>query len=218
MKIAIIPARGGSKRIPRKNLRPFAGKPILGYSIEAARTAGLFDRILVSTDSDEIAGVAREFGAETPFLRPAELSDDHTATSPVVDHAIRWVVEHDGPVETACCIYATAPFLRVEDLREADRRLAEGGFDFVFPVTTFPSSIFRALRRTGERLEMFWPEHGAARSQDLEEAYHDAGQFYFGTAEAFGRYPVIFAARCAPVVLPRHLVHDLDTEEDWQRA
>lgn len=219
MRLAVIPARGGSKRIPRKNIRDFAGKPIIAWSIEAARDSGCFDRVLVSTDDAEIAAVARRFGAETPFDRPAELADDHTPTIPVIAHAVRWQEAQGDAVEAACCIYATAPFCRAEDLREGRRLLEAGGADYVFPVAGFGFPIQRAARINADgHVEMFQPEHAATRSQDLEPAYHDAGQWYWGTRAAWLEGRPIFAPASRAVVLPASRVQDIDTPEDWARA
>jgi len=219
VRLAVIPARGGSKRIPRKNVRPFAGKPIIAYSIDAARSSGLFDDVIVSTDDDAIAAVARAYGARTPFVRPAALSDDHTGTNTVVRHAIGWFREHGGLPEQVCCIYATAPFLQPRYLREGLDRLVASGKSFAFSVTSFAFPIQRALRIGADGcVEPIWPENVARRSQDLEEAFHDAGQFYWGTARAFLDDVVLYSNASVPVVLPRHLVQDIDTEEDWTRA
>lgn len=219
MKVAVIPARGGSKRIPRKNIRLFAGKPIIAYSIRAALESGCFDRVIVSTDDPEIASVAREWGAETPFLRPASIADDQTGTNAVVKHALGWLIEHGVPAEFVCCIYATAPFVRVGYLKEGLARLLASGCSYSFSVTSFTFPIQRAVRITPDgSVEAIWPENIFRRSQDLEEAYHDAGQFYWGTAEAFLNDVVIFSKDSVPVVLPRHLVQDIDTFEDWRRA
>jgi pseudaminic acid cytidylyltransferase len=220
MKIAIIPARGGSKRIPRKNIRPFAGKPLIAYSIEAARQSGLFDRIIVTTDDEEIAEVARQFGAETPFVRPPELANDYATTVPVIKHAIEWVEQNVGKVDLACCIYATAPFIQASALRAAhDMLLAQQVSGYVFTATTFPFPIQRAFRRKPDGLvEMFHPENYNTRSQDLEEAFQDAGQFYWGSAAAYLSDKIFFSPDSAVYVLPRHMVQDIDTPEDWQRA
>ncbi|MBB5022061.1 pseudaminic acid cytidylyltransferase [Desulfurispira natronophila] len=219
MNIAIIPARGGSKRIPRKNIRTFHGKPIIGWSIELALASKLFEQVIVSTDCPDIAAVAREFGAEVPFMRPAELSDDHTGTAPVVAHAIQWLADQGQPCTHACCIYATAPFLRQQYLQEGLRALQQDSTKhFAFSVTSFAFPIFRALKIENRQLGMLWPEHAQTRSQDLPEAYHDAGQFYWGIAQAWQEQLPLFASHSAPVILPRHLVQDIDTLEDWQRA
>jgi N-acylneuraminate cytidylyltransferase len=219
VRLAVIPARGGSKRIARKNVRPFAGKPIITYSIDAARSSGLFDDVIVSTDDDEIASVARAHGARTPFVRPAALSDDHTGTNAVVRHAIGWFGEHGAMPEHVCCIYATAPFVQPRYLREGLERLVASGRSFAFSVTSFAFPIQRALRIDADGcVEPIWPENVARRSQDLEEAFHDAGQFYWGTARAFLDDVVLYSNASVPVVLPRHLVQDIDTEEDWVRA
>lgn len=219
MNVAIIPARGGSKRIPRKNIKPFAGKPIIGYSIEAAQNCGLFDRILVSTDDEEIAAVAQGFGAEVPFLRPKTLADDFTGTNAVVKHAINWLSGEGHEVRFACCIYATAPFLQATYLAEGYGKLAHSDYSFAFSVTGFRFPIQRALRITPDGgVEAIFPEHIFTRSQDLEEAYHDAGQFYWGRSEAFLNDSVLFSPTSLPILLPRHLVQDIDTPQDWEEA
>lgn len=219
MKLAVIPARGGSKRIPRKNIRPFCGKPMIAWSIEAALISGCFDRVIVSTDDPEIADVARQFGAEAPFVRPAELADDHTPTIPVISHAVNWVQSQSERPETVCCIYATAPMLQAEDLRQGLVLLEAQQCDYVFPVTIYPFPIQRAVRiTTAGRVQMFYPENFGTRSQDLEPAYHDAGQFYWGRANAWLSSRPIFSPLALPLILPGHRVQDIDTADDWQRA
>jgi N-acylneuraminate cytidylyltransferase len=219
MRIAIIPARGGSKRILRKNIKKFAGKPMITRSILAAQESGLFDHIVVSTDDEEIAEVSMSVGADVPFLRPRELADDYVATRPVVNHAILEVTKLYGSPVFVCCIYATAPFMRASDLQEGLRLLVTHQADFAFTVTSFAYPIQRALRLMPTRgLTMFYPEYKESRSQDLEDAYHDAGQFYWGTAEAFLANRSSFSESSVPIILPRHRVHDIDTEEDWRRA
>jgi pseudaminic acid cytidylyltransferase len=220
MRIAIIPARGGSKRIPRKNIKMFCGKPMIAWSIEAALESGCFDQVLVSTDDQEIAEVAQKYGAVAPFERPPELSDDHTGTISVIRHAVGWVNERDEvQVEQACCLYATAPFVRACDIQEGLSVLMGTGSDFAFSVTSYAFPIQRAIRRTPEgRVAMFNPQHFNTRSQDLEEAYHDAGQFYWGHADAWLHSKTIFGQDSAPVLLPRYRVQDIDTPEDWERA
>jgi len=219
VKVAVIPARGGSRRIPRKNIRPFAGKPIIAYSIEAALASGLFDQVIVSTDDQEIAEVALRHGAGVPFLRPQELADEFSGTNAVVKHAIRWLEERGEAVSFACCIYATAPFLQAEFLKDGFQRLAASDKSFAFSVTSFPFPIQRALRITADgSVDAVNPAHIFSRSQDLEEGFHDAAQFYWGRAEAFLSDAVIFSPASLPIVLPRHMVQDIDTPEDWQRA
>ena len=219
MKVAVIPARGGSKRIPHKNIRPFCGRPVIGYSISAAQSSGCFDRILVSTDDDNIADVARAEGAEVPFRRPASLSDDHCGTIPVVAHAINWLAEHVQRPAYVCCIYATAPFVRAEDIDAGLRQLRERGGDYCFAVTRYASPIQRAFRLDADgRVNMFSPEYFESRSQDLEPAYHDAAQFYWGTAEAWLDGRPIFSDSAISVVLPHYRVQDIDSEDDWARA
>lgn len=219
MKLAIIPARGGSKRIPRKNIKPFCGKPMIAWSIEAALASGCFDRVIVSTDDAEIADVARAHGAEVPFMRPPELSDDHTGTIPVVAHAVGWIGQHVGPVEFACCLYATAPFVQAQDLRQGLEVLQHSGAQYAFSVTSYAFPIQRAIRiRADDRVEMLNPEHFNTRSQDLEEVFHDAGQFYWGLSNAWLNHLKIFGHDSVPVRLPRERVQDIDNVEDWTVA
>ena len=219
MNIGIIPARGGSKRIPRKNIKPFAGKPIMAWVIETALRSGLFDRLIVSTDDKEVADVAIEYGAEVPFLRPAELSDDHTGIIEVVQHAIGWLTNEDVEVEHVCCMLATAPFLQAGVLSRALAELVDSQASYAFSVTDFPFPIQRAVRiDSAGRVEAMWPENIARRSQDLEEAFHDAGQFYWGTRRAFEQGEPIFSSGSVPIRLPRYQVQDIDTPEDWKLA
>lgn len=220
MNIAVIPARGGSKRIPRKNILPFHGKPMIAWPIGVALDSRLFDAVVVSTEDDEIASVATACGAEVPFRRPAELANDHAPTMSVVRHAVEWWQTNRGTVKYVCCIYATAPFLNAADLERGLRALeADSELEFVFAVTRFPFPIFRALRLDSDgHTSMFWPEHELTRSQDLPEAWHDAGQFYLGTADAWRSRERLFSARSVGVPLPRHRVQDIDTPEDWARA
>ncbi|CAI1560850.1 pseudaminic acid cytidylyltransferase [Serratia fonticola] len=219
MKIAIIPARGGSKRIPRKNIKEFCGKPMIAYSIEAALESGLFERIIVSTDDDEIAGVANEYGAEAPFVRPEHLSNDHCGTVPVIKHAAEWLISQGEKPESICCIYATAPFLNKEDLVLGYERLCTTECDYAFSATSFPYPIQRALSIDSDmRVSMFNPELFYVRSQELCEAWHDAGQFYWGTCDAWINEKPVFNSDARAVLLPRHRVQDIDTMEDWTLA
>lgn len=219
MNVAIIPARGGSKRIPKKNIRPFCGKPMIAYSIEAARESGLFERIIVSTDSQGISEVALQFGAEVPYVRPDEISGDRASTDEVVLHALQWFSAQGTDVEYACCLYATAPFVQPCYLQDGLKKLMQSGGTSAISVTTFPFPIFRGLRISDAgKLQMFWPEHKMTRSQDLPEAYHDAGQFYWVNVERYLKTPHLYAEDAVPVVLPRHLVQDIDDYEDWARA
>ena len=220
MRVAIIPARGGSKRIPGKNIKLFCGKPIIAFSIDAALQSGVVDRVIVSTDDENIARVAQDWGAEVPFVRPAEISDDFTPTIPVVKNAIEWVMKNWGKVAEVCCIYATAPFVTPGDIREAYARLKhENVQGYVFTSTTFPFPIQRAFRvKADGYCEMFHPELYNTRSQDLEEAYQDAGQFYWGKAESYLKGIEFFSNFSMPYVIPRYRVQDIDTAEDWARA
>lgn len=216
MRLAVIPARGGSKRIPRKNIKQFGGKPMIAWSIEAALNSGCFDRVVVSTDDGEIAQVARTYGAEVPFMRPPELSDDHTGTIPVIAHATEWQVNNGKSPNQVCCIYATAPFLQVQDLQLGLAKLQSTRAEYVFSVTNYAFPIHRAIRiRLDQRIEMFYPDKFNERSQDLEEAWHDAGQFYWGQAAAWLAHKPLFTPQATFVSLPRHRVQDIDTPDDW---
>ena len=219
MRLCVIPARGGSKRIPRKNIKEFFGQPIISYSIKVAIASKLFDRVIVSTDDAEISKVAKSFGAEVPFLRPRELSDDYVGTIPVIKHAIEWFDSIGQPPSEVCCIYAAAPFVQVDAVRNAYKQMRHENVDYCFSITSFAFPIQRALKLTPEkRINMFYPDFFEKRSQDLVEAYHDAGQFYWGKAEAFKLQQPLFSSAASPYILPRHLVQDIDTKEDWKRA
>jgi len=219
MNVAIIPARGGSKRIPKKNVKIFHGRPMIEWPIKEALASGVFDKVVVSTDSQEIADVARVAGAEVPFMRPPELSDDYTPTAPVIVHALEFLQQQNIEVEYACCIYATTPFIRKEFLRLGVDKLQEHGASSAVSVTSFPFPIYRALKFTEAGfLQWCWPEYEMTRSQDLPEAYHDAGQFYWLDCKHFMEVQRLYNDDTVPVVLPRHLVQDLDTLEDWCRA
>lgn len=200
-------------------MKPFAGKPMIAHSIAAAHQSGCFEAIVVSTDDEEIARVATEYGAEVPFKRPAELADDHTGTIEVIQHAVTRFAE-DGVAPThVCCVYATAPLLAPQSLREGLDKLTSTGMSYAVSVAAFPAPIQRALRiREDGALEPIWPENVSVRSQDLESTYHDAGQFYWGTAAAWAAGEPLHSSRSVPVVLPAHRVQDIDTPEDWLMA
>ncbi|MBV1788874.1 pseudaminic acid cytidylyltransferase [Marinobacterium sp. D7] len=216
--VAIIPARGGSKRIPRKNIRDFAGQPVIAYSIKAAQESGVCDRVIVSTDDDEIADVARSFGAEIPFIRPPSLADDHTGTGAVVEHAVRWLTERGADPEFVCCIYATAPLISAERLSAAFKLLeAQPDMLHAFSVGRFSYPVHRGLLRDGDGVRMLYPEHLMTRSQDLPEVLHDAGQFYWSRLGQKPNVPM-FGPLSIPILLPDWQVKDIDTEEDWRHA
>jgi len=218
MNVCVIPARGGSKRIHKKNIKDFLGKPIIAYSIEAALKSKLFDKVIVSTDDENIAKVAKDYGAEVPFIRPEKLSDDYTSTNSVIKHAINWLLEQDIEINYVCCIYATAPFVEVTYLKQGLELLSDSNQLFAFSMTSFSFPIQRAIKINNNKISMFYPEHTLTRSQDLDEAYHDAGQFYWGKSQAFLDEISMFSEDSIPVVLPRYLVQDIDTLEDWKRA
>ena len=219
MNIAVIPARGGSKRIPGKNIKLFLGKPIIAYSIEMALKCGIFDRVIVTTDSEEIARVARKYGAETPFMRPEDISGDFASTASVINHAIRWLIDQGDLVKYVCCIYATAPFIQSSYLIKGYQEMVNHKCAVCYSVTSFPFSVFRALKVNEKGcLEMIWPNFEMSRSQDLPDAYHDAGQFYWIDCKAFLKTPRLYSDDSRPVFLPRNLVQDIDTTEDWTDA
>jgi len=219
MNVAIIPARGGSKRIPRKNIRDFAGKPMIAYAIDIARKSDLFDRILVSTDDDEIAKIAGCLGAEVPFRRPNSLADDLTPTVPVIAHAIETCRELGWTIDRVCCIYPAVPFMQASDLEAALAMLQQNdNVDYVFPVTAFPSAIQRALRQLPDgRLQPISAQNTQIRTQDLEVAYYDAGQFYWGRANSWLAGKILHENGTG-LVIPNWRVIDIDTDEDWTRA
>lgn len=219
MKLCVIPARGGSIRIPRKNIKEFCGKPMIAYSIECALKSDLFDQVVVSTDDKEIATLAEAYGATVPFIRPAELAHDHAGTIPVIAHAIKWFEAMGQMPSVVCCIYATAPFVQSEDLKQGLETLESGSWEYVFSATSFGFPIFRGFKRLEDgSVEMFYPEYFETRSQDLPEAYHDAGQFYWGRAGAWKAGKRFFECWSSTVMLPRWRVQDIDYPEDWDRA
>lgn len=217
--IAIIPARGGSKRIPKKNIKDFHGLPIISYSIKVALDSKLFDKVIVSTDDIEIANIAREYGAEVPFLRPSELSGDFIGTQAVVEHTIKYFEEKNQKFNYICTIYATAPFLETKYLIKGYESLKNSNALNAFSATSMPFPIQRTfkLNKNG-RCEMFQPEHYFSRSQDLEESYQDAGQFYWNKNTIKESSEILFGKDSIPIILPRYLVQDIDTQEDWIRA
>jgi pseudaminic acid cytidylyltransferase len=216
--IAIIPARGGSKRIPRKNIKDFYGKPLIAYSIETALKSKIFSKVVVTTDDDEIANVATKYGAIVPFIRPKELSDDFTGTGAVIEHTVSWLQEHGEVFDFICTICATAPLLQKEYLQKGYELIKNSDAKMVFSATSMPFPIQRTFKLTKDgRCEMFTPEYFTSRSQDLEVAYQDAGQFYFENPNKnFNDIP--FGKDSIPLILPRYLVQDIDTLEDWERA
>jgi len=219
MRLAVIPARGGSKRIPRKNIKEFCGKPMIAWAIEAAMDSKCFDKVIVSTDDIEIAEVANQYGASTPFLRPSELSDDHTGTVAVIRHAVEWFNNQGIHPEQVCCIYATAPFITSERIAQGLSILLDSNCDYTFSVTSYDFPVQRAIKITEDnRISMLQPEHLNTRSQDLIEAYHDAGQFYWGLARAWLEERVLFGKGSTPILIPRHQTQDIDTLEDWIQA
>ena len=219
--IAIIPARGGSKRIPRKNIKLFYGKPLIAYSIEVALMSNLFDKVIVTTDDDEIASISRKYGADVPFLRPKKLADDFVTATEAVEYTVEYLESKGLSYDYICTIYATAPLLDVKYLKEGYQKLKNSNAVNAFSVTSMPFPIQRTFKITeNNRCEMFFPEYYLSRSQDLEEAYQDAGQFYWlnRKLQKTSNNKMIFSEISIPIVLPRELVQDIDTEEDWKVA
>ncbi len=218
MLVAIIPARGGSKRIPKKNIKTFCGKPLIAYSIEVALSSKLFDKVIVSTDDEEIKKVALEYGAEVPFIRPKELSDDFTGTGEVIEHTLKYLQDQGEDIECVCTLYATAPLLQKKYLIQGYTELLSSDAVHSFSATSMPFPIQRTFKINEQgRCQMFQPEHFQTRSQDLEEAYQDAGQFYFTRLDKASK-EVMFGKDSIPIILPRFLVQDIDTPQDWLRA
>lgn len=220
MKLCVIPARGGSKRIPRKNIREFFGKPMIAWSIEAAQASACFDQIIVSTDDAEIADVAKQWGAKVPFMRPPKLADDFAGTTPVVAHAVHWYQDHGPDLSAVCCLYPTAPLVQPGDIKKGLDLLSKAPADrFVFTATNYSSPVQRALLFdpvTGEA-HMRQPDQFSLRSQDLEPTYHDAGLFYWGRPQAWLNSDNLFEASQL-LLLPRWRVQDIDNPEDWTMA
>jgi N-acylneuraminate cytidylyltransferase len=219
LKFALIPARAGSKRIPHKNIKVFNGKPMIAYAIETALASGLFDQVVVSTDSEEIADIARSFGASVPFMRPVAIADDYATTRDVISHALDYMLADFPSITHCCCIYATSPLLQQEYLIKGFDALCQyQDKSFAFSVTEFPFPVQRALTIKDGHLSALYPEFANARSQDLETAYHDAGQFYWGTTAGFLSKKAVFSEHSVPIILPSYLVQDIDTLDDWRRA
>ncbi|WP_338034264.1 pseudaminic acid cytidylyltransferase [Idiomarina tyrosinivorans] len=216
----IIPARGGSQRIPRKNIREFGGKPMIAWSVEAALATPSVDQVIVSTDDAEIAEIAQQFGANVPFLRNAELADHHTPTVPVIADAIKRMAELGQSFDNVCCLYATAPFVRSQDLENAYQQLVERQLaDYIFSVAEYAFPVQRAVTMNADsRVGLLQPDFEQTRSQDLPQAYHDAGQFYWGRVEAWLQAKPIMSSHSYGYKLPRTRVQDIDTEADWEIA
>lgn len=219
MRIAVIPARGGSKRIPMKNIRSFCGLPMIGHTINLVKSLGLFDEVIVSTDSQEIADVALSYHAQVPFLRPEELSGDFVGTAPVMSHAVRYLQRKYQDLEAVCCIYATAALMSKEDLASGLIHLNQTGVNFAFSAGRFPSAVYRgfSINENGG-VQMLFPLHSDTRSQDLPVTYFDAGQFYWGKPQAFEQELPIFKDYSRIIQVPRWRCQDIDTEDDWAFA
>lgn len=217
--IAIIPARGGSKRIPKKNIKDFLGKPIIAYSIEIAINCKLFNKVIVSTDDEEIKDVAIKYGAEVPFIRPKEIADDFTGTHDVIGHAVKWLEDNGEKMDYVCCVYPTAPLIEKDDLKKGFKLIKTGKWDSVMAATNFSYPIFRSFEQLpGGGLKMIFPEHYNSRSQDLPEVYHDAGLFYWAKPATWKQKPEGYNEKNSIVKIPNYRIQDIDTLDDWKRA
>ncbi|MGG6231417.1 pseudaminic acid cytidylyltransferase [Tenacibaculum sp. SDUM215027] len=219
-RIAIIPARGGSKRIPKKNIKTFLGKPIIAYSIEAAIKSDLFNQVIVSTDNIEIAEIAQQYGATVPFIRSKKNSDDFATTFDVIKEVLNWYHEQNISIELACCLYATAPFINSELLHKAKEKLISNQFDTVFPAIRFSFPIQRAIKMVdgNGKFNLFQPEYLSSRSQDLEPAFHDAGQFYFFKPTVILENKKLWTDNSGIIEIDELLAQDIDNETDWKLA
>ena len=216
--LAIITARGGSKRIPRKNIKPFLGQPIIKYSIDAAINSAIFEEIMVSTDDDEIAVLSRKYGAKVPFMRSDAKSDDYSSTADVINEVLYEYIAMGRHFNNVFCIYPTAPFINAGKLQAALRLLIDSGADTVIPVALYSYPIQRALIIKKEKLKMIWPENINKRSQDLLPTYHDIGQFYCLKVDSFLRRKEVLGPNTIPIIIPDLEIQDLDNEEDWRIA
>ena len=216
--VCIIPARGGSKRIPRKNIRPFLGKPIMAYSIEAAQQSGLFDDVMVSTDDPEVADVARQYGASVPFFRSAETASDHATTAEVLTEVLLQYQQRGQLLEVACCLYSTAPFITPARLQAAVATLETGKFDVVYPVARFRHPVQRAVKLTDDRISWFQPDYRFDNSDELPPVFHDAGQFYVFTVPHFLQTGKLLTTNTSTIELPEFETQDIDNFDDWQLA
>ena len=217
-RVAIIPARGGSKRIPRKNIRDFLGKPIIAYSIETALRSGLFEEVMVSTDDEEIAQIAQEYGARVPFLRSQAASGDRATTAEVLAEVLQSYASAGEEFDYGCCLYPTAPLVRASSIKEAFGLIISKGYDSVFPVLRYGYPIWRSLKLEDGRAVMNWPEHLSGRSQDLPAAFHDAGQFYWFGVKSFLESRALFTHNSGAIELSELEAQDIDNETDWALA
>lgn len=217
-KIAIIPARGGSKRIPRKNIKDFCGMPIISYSIKAAIESGLFNEVMVSTDDEQIAEVARKYGANVPFLRSKKNADDYATTADVLEEVLREYRVQGSFFAWMCCIYPTAPFITAEKLESAFKLLVQKNANAVIPVVQFSFPPQRCFIIKKGSIVFKWPEYALKRSQDLEPFYHDAGQYYFLKTSMFEKCKMLVPENTIPIFCNEIDVQDIDNLEDWEVA
>ena len=219
MNICIIPARGGSKRIPKKNIKNFLGKPIISYPIKLALESNLFDKVIVSTDSKEISKIAIKYGAQVPFLRPKKLANDYIGTHEVIGHAVNWLENKSVKIDYACCIYPTSPLINKKDLIRGYDLIKNKKCDSVIASTCFSYPIFRSFKKLSNGgLKMIFPKYFNSRSQDLPKIYHDAGLFYWARPSIWKKKPQKFGKKNFIVEIPNYRVQDIDTYDDWKKA
>jgi pseudaminic acid cytidylyltransferase len=219
MNVAIIPARGGSKRIPKKNIQKMKGLPIIAWTIRSVIKSGIFDRVIVSTDSNQIANISKKYKAETPFTRPKNLSSDYTVTSAVIKHAIKWLEANNCNPENICCIYPTSASISSKDLKKGLKKLKSNKFNYVFSVQKNNNNIFRSFKKDNKgNLKMIFPQNYKKRTQDLGSVYNDAGQFYWAKTKTWLKQKKIFEGRSSIIEIPRSRSIDIDTLEDWKLA
>ena len=220
MIIAVIPARSGSKRIPHKNIKKFQGHPIIAWPIKTAIKSKIFDKIIVSTDSNKIASIARKYKAEVPFLRPKKISSDHASTVSVIRHAILWLKSKKLNPKFICCIYPTAAFIDCKDLVSGLKKIKSRKYDYIFSAGKYNSSVMRSFEKLKKNkgLKMLFPKFYNKRTQDINSVYHDAGQFYWGSSESWLKNKKIFSYKSDIIEIPRNRLHDIDTLEDFEYA
>ena len=219
MKIALLPARKGSKRIRNKNIKDFCGKPIIAWSIQSALKANIFDKIIVSTDSKDIANIAKKFGADSYFLRPKNLSDDNTGIQDVMNHAVKWMSDSEWQVSYVCCVYPASPLINPYDIIKGYELIKTEQWSYCLTASQFPSSVYRSFKENNSGgIKMLFPENFKKRSQDLPSLYFDAAQFIWGTLDAWKGKDFLFGKKTSIIKLPFWRVQDIDTIDDWQRA
>ena len=219
MNIAIITARGGSKRIPKKNIKIFCGKPIIYWVIKAVKKSKIFDKIIVSTDSKKIAKIVKNYNIDVPFIRPKQFSGDRVSTLKVIIHAIKWLIKNNCKPTYVCCIYPTAAFIRSSDILKGYKAIKKNKNSFILSGSSFVSSVSRSFYKTSKnKLKMIFSKNYFKRTQDLKKIYYDAGQFYWGSKNSWLTTKTILNNSSDIVYIPKWIAIDIDTHEDWKKA